>query len=265
MINPVRSAINKRPRLSALHQTADSLELIFVCEGSVPAALQEEYPLVHRVLRSSQPKGGKAWTKILRKAYLETSSENGKRIRRGLELFLHQLLQHALLILVERARAAEKDFPGIEKELVLLDEIARGRRGHVKTTRRQRKDAKRLARRYEELKPEVTELHKSVHDHGSNDDLVRQAAEKALKYEWLGADTLGNALKHLPTNGSGTAKSEERLTGEWQPWQLTVGVMYEEQGEQKRFGPNTIYKYVSKGRSYLKSDEEEKTSKKSAA
>ena len=263
MINLVRSAINKRPRLSALHQTAESLEIVFVCEGSVPAALQEEYPLVHRVLRSSQPKGGKAWTKILRKAYRGKESNKGKSIRRGLHQYVHELLERALLIVLESAQGTEESYPGIDEEIRQLREIATGKRGHPKSTRRQERDAIRFAQRYQKLKPEVTKLHKFVHDHGSSDDhLVGRAAEKALKYEWLDVVTRGNALGHLPTNGSGTAKSESRLTGKWQPWQLAVGVMHEQQGDQKRFESNTILKYVSLGKSHLK---KKKTPNKAAA
>jgi hypothetical protein len=244
----VRRAINRRPRLR-ISQRKESLDLLFVFEGSIPDALKEEYHRTHHVLRKAKQKDKKAWTKILRKAYLGKGSEKGKRIQRGLHQYLHQLLVRALLILLEQAQGTEKSYPGIEEEIRLLREVASGKRGHPKSKRRQKRDAIRLARLYEALRPEIAALKKFVH--GLKDDrLTGEAAEKAFKYKWLRHVIHGAALKNLPTISSSGVGRESHLTGKWQVWQLTVGVMYEQQ-DPKRFMPNTIAKYISMGKSLL--------------
>jgi hypothetical protein len=253
MSSLVRLAINERPRLGKVHQRTKSLELTFVFKASIPSALSEQYPMVHKFLRSTQKEDKKVWTKILRSAYLEKHSSKGKRIRRGLQQYLHLLLKRALLTLLEQAQGTDKTYPGIEKEIGLLREVLSGKRGHPKSKRRQKKDAIRFARLYKKLKPEVTTLRKFGDQYASKDNrVVGQAVEKAFKYKWLGHVIHGTALKHLPTNTSSNVSRESHLTGEWQAWQLTVGVMYEQQDPSKRFEPNTIAKYISIGRRLLR-------------
>jgi len=249
----VRRALNKRPSLSAIRQQPDSLELVFTCEGSIPLALKEEYPCMRRFLRGAKKEYKKAWTRVLRRAYVGRESPKGKRIRRGFHQYVHELLERALLVLVEQAQALAKSDPGIEEEIRQLREIATGKRGYPKSRRRQHREAIRFAGQYEKLKPQVNALRKFVNKHGSQDDkVVGEAAQKALKYKWLRHVIHGTALKHLPTNSS-LVKSKSHLAEDWQAWQLTVAVMYEQQQDSpKRFEPNTINKYVSIGRQLLK-------------
>ena len=250
----VRRALQKRPHLH-IQKHRKSLDFVFTFEGSFPRALREENPRLYSFLFRPRKKGD--WVNVLSKAYnsRSASGKGQKSVRLSLRFWLNRLLLNALDILLHNAKNKKdkgKQYNNdIQKELETLKTFLRRKPGPHMYPRRQERDAIRFATRYEELKPQAKKLKAFVKSQKEKDEkALGRDAEKELRFQWLSYVTKGEALQHLPTINNNPETKSSTLNRKWAAWQLSVGVIYCE--EEKRLGPNTIYKYILLGKKRLR-------------
>lgn len=246
----------KKPHLRVV-QHRESLDFIFTREGSFPSALRKENPSLYRCLFKSRKKGD--WTDLLVKGYGSrvASGKGQKSVRLSLRLWLNRLFLNALDSLVSNAVSKGTPYKGdIKQEVEAFKAFLTRKPGPHRAPRRQEQDAIRFAKRYEELKPQARKLKAFVKQQNNQDEkALARAAEKALPSKWLSYITQDDALQHLPTINNNPETRSSTLNGKWMAWQLSVAVIYcEEKVSSGRItrGPDTIYKYIGRGKVLLK-------------
>jgi hypothetical protein len=252
MSDLVRRALQKRPHLQ-IKKHRDSLDFIFKFEGSVTRALREDHPRLYRIL--FEPRTKRSWTNTLMLAYHGNGSERDKKsVKQWLRFWLNRIFVNAFDVLLDRAiseNLSKEDRAYLEKQVEIHKNLLRRKSGPRKSKRRQKEDAIRLARRHLRLVPQVRSLKAFVLRQQTDDERVlREAAEKTFRFQWLRHVTQGAALQHLPTINNDPTTTRSHLNGGWSAWQLSVGIIYCEEEVLKgrtTLQPNTIYKYINRG------------------
>jgi hypothetical protein len=250
-VGEMAKAIWKRPRFSA-RETAHSTEFKLKLGFSLRKRAKDESPAIHQMLFEDQRLN---WSQELVKAY-GAAKYKGLAVSKVCDGALYQVFLRALQNVFEKARhsgARYAEYLGGEPG-DLVKSAHRVRRPN-RAAREQR--AICLARRYRELKPEVSALRKFVEtqkDLGKS-ELLSQI-EKRFKNDWVPYVINEMAIRHLPEIPVHARSVDSLGSLEWTVRQLTVGIMKCEEdhrGEKPSLGATTILeKYIPLGNRLLR-------------
>lgn len=196
----------------------------------------------------------KSWKNALLSAYA-TALYGNKPAKDTCSNVLYQVFVAALPALVEAAKSSGDEFaPKIQG--VPISILQKSKRQTGPRPSKKKKKAKRLARRYAELKGDVSKLRRFIKEKGRGlaEDQLKTEILKQFKADWASFVANGCALKNLP-NIPGHEKSVDTLGGlVWTVKQLAVGILVCEENvrnPEAKLRPNKVADYITYGNKLL--------------
>lgn len=213
------------PRFS-VHSGRESTDFKFQLPFSIAKELKRRNLAVYCRLF---PNGKQGWANALANAY-GIARDKGKPVKSRIGFLLKKVVVEAV------ARLLEKHKEAFQQDQAMLSEAQESLRKTVIKTgpaiddRKLRKTAIRLAKRYDELLPQVKELRKFIEESEAslNDSALRTAIDRAFQYPWIKFITNGCAMKNFPSipgYDSAIEWDEKREEIVMQIWRETIRVL----------------------------------------
>jgi hypothetical protein len=232
-----------------VHADRKSTDFIFQLPFSIPKRLERRNLAVYSRLF---PNGKSGWANVLVNAY-RTTRDKGKPVKSRIGLLLKKVLVEAAALLLDKHKEAFQ-----QDQAMLVEAQESLRKGVIKTgpainEHKRTKTSIRLAKRYNELLPQVKEIRKFVKQRESSlkDSDLRAALERSFQYPWIKFIKNGCALNNLLPIPGHDSRIQTISTKQWTARQLSVGIIVCEElvtRPEARLGPTTVYeKYILRG------------------
>jgi hypothetical protein len=237
-----------------VHADSKSTSFIFHFPFSIPEKLKRRSVAAYSRLF---PDGKKGWPELLVKAY-KVTHHDGKSIKNRVGLLLEKIVTEAFLILLEEHKDAFHQDPAkvAEEQELLKKRLIRT--GPRPDERKRNQTAIRLAKRYNELLPEVRGIKEFVKKKESllEDTELRAEIARTFRYTWTRFITNGCVLNNLLPIAGHESRIETFSSEKWTVRQLRVGIMVCEESASRpeaRLGPTTLYeKYILPGNELIR-------------
>ncbi len=234
----------KRPRFR-VKLTSDSTQFVFSLKYDLRKKIKKKNSALYHVL--FDPKRT-SLSEALIQAY-GTAKSGQNKARDLCERALYKIFGESLAILFEEADRAQGLSNGILGYRGDASDVRQAAKRKQRPSDAERKIcAKRIAKRYRGLFPEVKKLWRFVKlsPDRLEESRLRETVEKSFPYDWIELITKGAALQKFPETAGHYHSTDSLGKLKWTPRQLALGIIWcEERKRTPNFSvrPETMLKY----------------------